>query len=111
MRIIISLLLNALAVYVLALILPGVHISDYWEAILVAIFLGLANAFIKPILTFLTLPITILTLGLFLLLINGAIVLLVDWLLDGFSVDGWLWAIIYALLLALINGVLGGRAD
>lgn len=108
MRFIISLLVNGLLVYLAAEILPGVAVTGYMEAILVALLLGIVNFFIRPVLTVLTLPITILTLGLFLLVINGAMVLLVDWLLSGFSVDGWFWAIIFAIILAIFNMITGG---
>ncbi|MCO6486809.1 MAG: phage holin family protein [Phaeodactylibacter sp.] len=108
MRFIISLLVNGLLVYLAAEILSGVAVAGYMEAILVALLLGIVNFLIRPILTILTLPITILTLGLFLLVINGAMVLLVDGLLDGFSVDGWLWAIIFAIILAVFNMITGG---
>ncbi|MCB0567579.1 MAG: phage holin family protein [Phaeodactylibacter sp.] len=108
MRFIISLLVNGLLVYLAAEILPGVSVAGYMEAILVALLLGFVNFFIRPILTILTLPITIITLGLFLLVINGAMVLLVDWLLSGFSVDGLIWAIIFTIILAIFNFITGG---
>ena len=72
-----------------------------------ALLLGMVNFFVKPVLTLLTLPITILTLGLFLLVINGAMVLLVDWMLDGFYVDGWVWAIVFALVMSFFNLFVG----
>ena len=108
MRFIISLLVNGLLVYLAAEILPGIAVAGYMEAILVALLLGFVNFFIKPVLTILTLPITLITLGLFLLVINGAMVLLVDWLLPGFSVDGLFWAIIFAIILAIFNLIAGG---
>ncbi|MCB0546634.1 MAG: phage holin family protein [Phaeodactylibacter sp.] len=108
MRFLISLLVNGLLVYLAAEILPGVAVAGYMEAILVALLLGFVNFFIRPILTILTLPITIITLGLFLLVLNGAMVLLVDWLLDGFSVDGMFWAIIFTIILAIFNLFTGG---
>ncbi|MCB0558418.1 MAG: phage holin family protein [Lewinellaceae bacterium] len=108
MRFIISLLINGLLVYLAAEILPGVSVAGYMEAILVAMLLGFVNFFIRPILTILTLPITIITLGLFLLVINGAMVLLVDWLLPGFSVDGLFWAIVFTIILAIFNFFAGG---
>ncbi len=107
MRFIITLLINGLLVYLVSEMLPGVAVSSYLEAILVALLLGVVNFFIRPILTILTLPITILTLGLFLLVLNGAMVLLVDWLLAGFEVDGLLWAIIFAVILAIFNLIVG----
>lgn len=107
MRLLLSLLINGLLVYVCANILAGVGIDGYLDAVVVALLLGLVNFFVKPILTLLTLPITILTLGLFLLVINGAMVLLVDWMFDGFYVDGWVWAIVFALVMAFFNLFVG----
>ena len=107
MKLILSLLLNALLIFAAAQLLEGVHITDYSVAIVTAIVLGLVNFIIRPILKFFAFPITILTLGLFLLVINGAMVLLVDHFVTGFSVDGLLWAIIFSVLLSVMNFVLG----
>lgn len=107
MRLLLSLLINGLLVYVCAEILSGVGVDGYLDAVIVALLLGIVNFFVKPVLTILTLPITILTLGLFLLFINGAMVLLVDWMLDGFYVDGWIWAIVFALVMAVFNLFVG----
>ena len=96
-------MINGLLVYLAAWLLPGVSVTGYGIAIIAGLLLGLVNFFIKPILTILTLPITILTLGLFLLIINAAMVLLVDWLVTGFEVSGWGWAILFSIILALLN--------
>src|SRR5882757_1751808 len=88
---------TALAVLFAAYILKGVHVDGTGTALIVALVLGLLNSFIKPILIILTIPITIFTLGLFLLVIN---ILIVKWaadLVDGFSVDGWFTALIFSL--------------
>ncbi len=103
MRFIAIVLINGLLVYLAAWLLPSVSVTGYGIAIITGILLGLVNFFIKPILTILTLPITILTLGLFLLFINAAMVLLVDWLITGFEVRGWLSAILFSIILALMN--------
>ncbi len=108
MNFLILLLINGIFVYAASAFLPGVAIGGYLDAIIVAFLLAIINTFIKPILTLLTLPITILTLGLFLLIINGAMVLLVDWLLSEFFVDGMFWAIIFSLILTLFNLLTGG---
>lgn len=107
MRLLLGILLNGLLVYFAAWLLPGVAVEGFGIAILAGIALAIVNFFIKPILTLLTLPITILTLGLFLLIINGAMVLLVDWLITGFEVQGWLWAIFFSIILALLNLLVG----
>jgi len=107
MNFLICLLVNGLTVFAASAILSGVHVEGFVTAIIVGLLLGVVNTFIKPIITFLTLPITILTLGLFLFVINGAMVLLVDGLMSSFSVDGLFWAIAFSLLLALFNLITG----
>lgn len=106
MQAIINLVLSALAVLIAAYILPGVHVNNFWTAIVVAVVLGILNAIIKPILLVLTLPITILTLGLFTFVVNGIVILLVSAVVPGFRVDGFLWAILFSLVLSLVNGII-----
>lgn len=106
MKFILRLLLSALAVILLANILPGVHVDTYWIAILVALVLSLLNLLVKPLLVILTLPVTILTLGLFLLVINAIIILLAGSLVSGFSIDGFWWALLFSLLLSILESVL-----
>lgn len=107
MRFVVSILLNGLLVYLAAKLLPGVAVEGYLAAIIAGCVLGLVNFFVKPLITLITLPITLLTLGIFMLFINGAMVLLADSLVGGFTVDGWLWAIIFSLLLTFMNTLLG----
>lgn len=107
MQVLISLILSSIAVFVAANILPGVHIAGFGTAIIVAVVLGLINAIIRPILLILTLPITILTLGLFSLVIIAFCVMLTTWVVPGFQVDGWLWALVFAIVLAIINAFIG----
>ena len=106
MKLIIRILLSAIAVVVLSKILPNVSVDSYGTAIIVAIVLGLLNFIVKPILVILTLPVTIVTLGLFLLVINAIIILLASNFISGFAVDGVLWAIIFSLLLSLLQSIL-----
>jgi putative membrane protein len=106
MNFILKLLLSALAVVVLANILPGVSVDSYLTAIIVAVVLSLLNFLVKPILILFTLPITILTLGLFLLIVNALIILLADALVNGFSVSSIWWALLFSLLLSLLNSIL-----
>jgi putative membrane protein len=106
MKLLIRILLSALAVVILAKILPGIAVASYWTAILVAVVLSLLNFIVKPILIILTLPVTIFTLGLFLLIINAIIILLADYMVTGFDVDGILWALLFSLLLSLMQSVL-----
>jgi len=106
MNIIIRILLTAVAVVVLAKFLPGVDVAGFFGAIVVAIVLALLNAILKPILIILTLPITIVTLGLFLLVINACIILMASEFLDGFSVSGFWIALLFSLLLSLLQSLL-----
>lgn len=106
MKLLLRILITAIAVVVLANILPGVGVDTYWTAILVAVVLSLLNFIVKPILVILTLPVTILTLGLFLLIINAIIILLADYLITGFNVEGIWWALIFSLLLSLLQSVM-----
>jgi len=106
MKLIIRLLLNAIAVVVIAKLLNGVHVDSYTTAIIVAIVLSILNLIIKPILVILTLPITILTLGLFLLIVNALIILLADKLIDGFSVSSLWIAVLFSILLSVFQSVL-----
>ncbi len=96
---------SSLAILISAYLLPGVHLQDFITAIIVALVLGLANIFIKPLLIIITIPITILTLGLFLLAINAIMILIVDYFIDGFRVDGFWWALLFSLVLAIINSI------
>ena len=114
MNILIRLIISAIAVLVTDLLLPGVTISDMnttnglLTALLVAAVLGLLNALLKPILILLTLPVTVLTLGLFLLVINAVIVLIAANLIDGFTLQAprfW-WALGFSLLLSLVTSIL-----
>lgn len=102
---VIRFLLTGLAVLLSAYLLPGVSVEHYGYALLVALVLGIVNAIIKPILVVLTIPITFVTFGLFLLVINALMILLVDWLIDGFNVDGFWWALGFSLILSLFNSL------
>ncbi|MDC6354497.1 MULTISPECIES: phage holin family protein [Robiginitalea] len=106
MKFILRLLLSALAVVILSKILPGVSVASYGIAILVAVVLSLLNFIVKPLLIILTLPVTILTLGLFLLIINALIILMADGLITGFAVDGIWWALLFSLLLSILQSLL-----
>lgn len=99
-------LVNGIAVYVAAYILPGIAINSLLTAFIVGLVLGVANAFIKPILIFLTLPITLVTLGLFIFVINGLLVLAVSTLVTGFVVENIWWAILFSIVLSLISSFL-----
>jgi putative membrane protein len=106
MGFIIKILVTAVAVYVAAYLLPGVTITDIKTTIIVALVLALLNTFIKPILVILTIPITLLTLGLFLLIINALMVKWAAGLVDGFQVDGWLSALLVSIIVTVVSYIL-----
>ena len=106
-RFIVHLLVIAVALWVTAYILPGVHVAS-WQALAIAsLVLGFVNAIVRPILVLLTLPITILTLGLFYLLVNGFTFLLASWVVPGFEVATYWWAVLGALIVSLISWFIG----
>lgn len=111
MNLVLTLLINSLAIFITAYILPGVDVKDLYSALIVAIFLGIINTFIKPVLVLLTLPITIITLGLFTLVINAFLILFVSNVVPGFKVDGFWWAIIFSLVLSIVNSFLERIAE
>lgn len=106
MNYILKTLLSAIAVFVLSNIVPGIAIESYTTAILVAIVLGLLNTLIRPVLIFFTIPLTIVTLGLFLLVINASMVLLADYFISGFSASGLFSALLFSILLSITQSVL-----
>ena len=106
MNFLIRILVTALVAYGLTYILSGIHIDQFTTAILLAVVLAVLNAIIKPILIILTLPITIVTLGLFLFVINALIILLGSKLVDGFKVDGFWWALLFSILLSAVSSIL-----
>ena len=106
MKPILKLLLTALAVLILAYVLPGVEVTDYWAALLVALALALLRMIVKPIMVILTLPVTVVTFGLFLLVINALIILMADYFVSGLQVDGFWWALLFSLLLSFLESLL-----
>ena len=103
-----QLIVSALAVIITSLILPGVHIDSPLTGLIVAAVLAFLNAIVKPVLIILTIPITIITLGLFLLFINAGIILLVSNLVHGFSVSGFWTALLFSIILSLVTSVFNG---
>jgi putative membrane protein len=103
---IIRFLLNGLAIFLTAYLLPEeVEVDGYGTALIVALILSIVNIIVKPILILLTIPITIVTLGLFLLVINAFMILLVDYLVDGFYVKNFWWALLFSLILSVFNSL------
>src|SRR5258706_11526085 len=108
MRILLVWILNAVALYLVTLIVPGVQVQDPWSAFVAALVLALLNALVKPVLVLLTLPITIVTLGLFLLVLNGLLFWAVGSFLPGFRVAGFWWSILGAFLYSVLTWALSG---
>lgn len=102
-NILINWLINTLVIMVASYLLPGITIDNFVVALLVAIVLAFLNTFIRPILIILTLPITLLTLGLFLLVINALLIMLTSAIVPGFHVNGFGWAILFSILVSIIN--------
>lgn len=103
MYILLSILLNALALIVTAYIVPGFNVVNFQSALLAAIVLGLINTFIKPVLLFLTFPLTIVTLGLFIFVVNAIVLWMASAVVPGLTIDGWLPAILAAIVLSVVS--------
>jgi len=105
MKFLAQLVISALAVIITSLILPGVHIDSALTGVLVAAVLAVLNAIVKPVLILLTIPITIVTLGIFLLIINAGMILLASYLVHGFSVSGFWTAFFFSIILSIVTSV------
>jgi putative membrane protein len=97
---------NAAGVFVFGALLRGVQVKNFGTAIIVAVVLALLNTFIKPIITFFTFPFIILTLGLFVLVINTIIVMIADWFIKGLKIKNFGWALLFSIAMSLLNIVL-----
>lgn len=106
MEFILKLILTGAAAMIAAYVLPGVSIDGFLTALILALVLAVLDAIVRPVLVFLTIPVTILTLGLFLLVINAVIILLADWLVAGFDVAGFFWALLFSLVLSIVSAIL-----
>ncbi|MEM9675899.1 MAG: phage holin family protein [Cyclobacteriaceae bacterium] len=111
MSLIVKWLLSAIAVMITAYLLPGVSVESFWAALIVAVILAIFNAILKPILIILTIPITILTLGLFLLVINAVIILMTDAVIAGFSVSSFWWALAFSIIMAILGSLFNDIAE
>lgn len=111
MQFVIRLLVTGVVAFGLSHWLSGVHIDRFSTAVLFALILAVMNALVKPLLVILTLPVTIITLGLFLFVVNALIILLVDKMLGGVQIDGFWWALLFSLLLSAISSILVSLLD
>lgn len=107
-KFIINLLITALVVYGLANVLPGVSVESYTTSLWVVFVLVLLNLIVKPLLQILSFPITILTMGLFLFVINAVIIMLCDFFVNGFNVESFWYALLFSLVLSLVESIIGG---
>ncbi|MCF8232270.1 MAG: phage holin family protein [Bacteroidales bacterium] len=103
------LILNTFAVIITSYLLPGVELKGFFTAVMVAIVIGFLNLFVKPLLLILTIPVTIFTFGIFLLVINALIILMADAIVPGFMVNGFWWALGFSIILTLVNSLLGDQ--
>jgi putative membrane protein len=99
-------LVNAAVIALAAALVPGLHLAGAMPALLAGLVLGLINALVRPVLVVLTLPLTLLTLGLFLLVLNGICLALTAWLVPGFDIDGFLPAVLGALVISVVSWLL-----
>jgi putative membrane protein len=106
MNFLLRILITAVVAFGLSAVMKGVYIDTFWTALIFSLVLAILNALLKPILIILTLPITIFTFGLFLFVINAAIVLLAGNFVNGFRVDGFGWALLFSLLLSILTSIL-----
>lgn len=103
MGLVVRVLVGALALWLAAAMVPGITVQGPWTLLGAALLLGLVNALVRPVLIVLTLPITVVTLGFFLLVINAAMLGLVAWLLDGFAIAGFGSALLGAIIVGLVG--------
>jgi putative membrane protein len=106
MKIFVKILLYSTSIYLTCLILPGITVDSFWVAIWAALAMGIINFLVKPLLTLFTLPLTLLTFGLFLLVINALMLQLGSALVPGFYVAGFWWAFLGAIIISVVNDIL-----
>lgn len=111
MNFIIKILVSATIAYILSVILTGVHIDGIVTAIIFALVLAVLDSIVKPILIILTLPATILTLGLFLFVINTIVILIADKFIGGIKIDGFWWAFIFSIVLSIFDSAIQKTLD
>lgn len=102
----INFLLSSVVVYLAATFLPGIEIGSFWTAIVVALVLAILNITVKPILQVLSIIPTLFTIGLFLLVINGAVIVIADWFVDDFKVTNFGYAILFSIVVSVSNWIL-----
>lgn len=111
MNFVIRILVTGAVAFGLSYILKGIHIDSYGTALIFALVLALINIFIRPLLVIFTIPLTIITFGLFLFVINALLVLLAAKFISGIQIDGFWWGLLFSLLLSLVTAVLFSKSD
>jgi putative membrane protein len=111
MNFLVNMVISALAILISALLIPGIKVDGFLSALLLAVVLSVLNRIVKPILVFFTLPITIMTIGLFYLVINVMLIYLADWIVSpGFTVNSFFAALIFSIVLSVVNSILDAMA-
>lgn len=108
MGVLIRLFVTSIVAFFLTKVLSGVHFDGFTAAVVFAVVLGILNLIVKPILKLIGLPLTIITLGLFSLVINAVVILIADYFVDGMKVDGFLWALIFSIALSVLTSLING---
>lgn len=106
MKLLTQILVTTLSILIVTYLMPHIHVDSPWDALLLSAVLAGLNMLVRPVLILITLPITILTMGLFLFIVNGINILIADYLMDGFRVDGLWWAVLFSILLTVVNSIL-----
>ena len=103
-----TLLVNTLSIFAVSYILTGIHVDSIMTALVLAIIMAVLNITVRPLLVIITIPLTLLTFGLFLLVVNVLVLYVAEMLIGGFSIDGFWWALLFSVLVTFVNGVLFG---
>ena len=103
-----TLLINTLSIFAVSYILTGIHVDSIMTALVLAVIMAVLNITVKPLLVIITIPLTLLTFGLFLLVVNVLVLYVAEMLIGGFSIDGFWWALLFSVLVTFVNGVLFG---
>ncbi len=105
-----NLIINTLSIFTVSYILKGIEVDGFLTALVVAVVMSVLNVTLKPVLIFITIPFTIVTLGLFLMVINVITLYAADALVDGFHIAGFWWAVLFSVMVSLLNSILMGSS-
>jgi len=102
----VNLLINTISIFAVSYILAGIQIDSFITALIVAVVMAVLNVTLKPLLILITIPLTVITFGLFLLVVNVLVLYAADFLIDGFHIAGFWWALAFSILVSLVNSIL-----